>query len=101
MMSRFVFRGSDLCLVLLDLGVIIDVIFNKKVFKMTKVELETEIVQKIHYLPVETLEKIFIFITEQSDKKQIKQRKIGVLEGKANCVIHDDFKITDEEFLQL
>jgi hypothetical protein len=68
---------------------------------MTRVELETEIVQKIHFLPIETLEKIIVFIQAQPTKKQIKQRQIGILEGKANCVIHQDFKITDEEFLQL
>ncbi len=68
---------------------------------MTKVELETEIVQKIHFLPVETLEKIFIFIKTQSDKEEVKQRQIGILEGTARCVIHDNFKITDEEFFQL
>ena len=68
---------------------------------MTRIELETEIVQKIHVLPIDTLEKIVIFIQAQTDKKQVKQRQIGILEGKANCVIHDDFKITDEEFLLL
>lgn len=68
---------------------------------MTRVELETEIVQKIHFLPIETLEKIVIFIKAQSDKKEIKQQTCGILEGKANCVVHNDFKITDEEFLQL
>jgi hypothetical protein len=68
---------------------------------MTRVELETEIVQKIHVLPIDTLEKIFIFIKAQTDKKQVKPRTCGILEGKAKCVIHDDFKITDEEFFQL
>lgn len=68
---------------------------------MTRVELETEIVQKIHVLPMDALEKIVIFIKAQSDKKQTKQRQIGILEGKANCVIHDDFKITDDELFQL
>lgn len=68
---------------------------------MTRVELETEIVQKIHVLPMDTLEKIIVFIKAQSDKKPIKQRTCGILEGKAKCVIHEDFKITDEEFLQL
>lgn len=68
---------------------------------MTRIELETEIMQEIHVLPMDALEKIVIFIKSQSDKKEIKQRQIGILEGKANCVIHDDFKITDDEFFQL
>ena len=28
-----------------------------------------------------------------------KTRRLGILKGKADCVIKDDFKLTDEEFL--
>ncbi|RJQ62468.1 MAG: type II toxin-antitoxin system prevent-host-death family antitoxin [Desulfobacteraceae bacterium] len=30
---------------------------------------------------------------------QGKKRKLGLLKGRASCVIHKDFKITDEEML--
>jgi hypothetical protein len=50
---------------------------------MTRVELETEIVQKIHVLPFETLEKIVIFIKAQTDKKQVKQRTCGTFRRKS------------------
>ena len=33
--------------------------------------------------------------------KQKKERRLGILKGKASYKIRDDFKITDEEFLSL
>ncbi|RYY06744.1 MAG: type II toxin-antitoxin system Phd/YefM family antitoxin [Sphingobacteriaceae bacterium] len=30
---------------------------------------------------------------------QKSKRKLGILEGKATVIFHDDFKMTDEEFL--
>jgi len=67
---------------------------------MNRSELETKIIQNIHLLSDETLEKIFTFIHSESEKQNVKQRQLGILEGKAKCIIHDDFKITDEEFIQ-
>lgn len=37
------------------------------------------------------------FLPEISSPKT--KRKLGLLEGKATVVFHDDFKMTDEEFL--
>ena len=68
---------------------------------MNRAELETEIVQKLHLLSDETLEKIFTFIHSEDEKQEVKQRQLGILEGEAKCIIHDDFKITDKEFIQL
>ena len=35
-----------------------------------------------------------------SHYNQKQERKLGLLKGHATCVIHDDFKITDEELLR-
>ncbi len=40
---------------------------------------------------------IGIFAPKHSSKK--KQRKLGILQGKAKAVFHSNFKITEEEFL--
>ncbi len=33
--------------------------------------------------------------------KPVKKRKLGILEGKASVVFADDFKMTEEEFINL
>ena len=38
-------------------------------------------------------------IIPYSEYKKKKKVKLGLLEGKGTCVIHDDFTMTDEEFL--
>ncbi len=37
------------------------------------------------------------FIPEGAQEKP--KRKLGILEGKAKVIFHEDFKMTDEEFL--
>ncbi len=39
------------------------------------------------------------FVPEIPAKKE--KRKLGILEGKASMVIHPDFKMTEEDFLNL
>jgi len=38
-------------------------------------------------------------ITPYPNPKKKRQRRIGILEGKASCSFAKDFKMTDEEFL--
>lgn len=44
--------------------------------------------------------KVAVVIPFEKYEKKLK-RRIGLLEGKAFCVIKKDFKIADEEFLKL
>lgn len=44
--------------------------------------------------------KVAAFVPFEKYEKKPK-RQLGLLEGKAFCVIKKDFKITDEEFLKL
>ncbi len=73
---------------------------------MNRVEIENQLLSEIHSLSFEKLEEILDFVcflkhranSQQNIKKP--QRPLGFLEGKAKCHIHEDFKITDKEFLQ-
>jgi hypothetical protein len=75
---------------------------------MTRVDIENQLLQEFHSLSVDKLEEILDFVLfvkhriVNSDKNHSinQQRPLGLLEGKAKCHIHDDFKITDEEFLR-
>jgi hypothetical protein len=81
----------------------------KSMFKrrnsMTRVEIENQLLQEMHTLSVEKLEEILDFVLFLKHRLNFKktpvkpQRPLGLLEGKAKCLIHEDFKITDEEFL--
>ena len=44
-------------------------------------------------------EKVAVLIPYSEFRKKPK-RRLGILENRAKCVIHDDFKLTDEEMLQ-
>jgi hypothetical protein len=75
---------------------------------MNRVDVENQLLQEIHNLSVEKLEEILDFvlfvkhsIINSNNNHSLNQaRPLGLLEGKAKCHIHDDFKITDEEFLR-
>ena len=73
---------------------------------MTRVEIENQLLQEMHTVSVEKLEEILdfmLFLKHRFNFKQTpikQQRPLGLLEGKAKCHIHDDFKITDKEFLR-
>ena len=66
---------------------------KRKGNKMNRVEFEQLVVNEIHNLP-------FNYILSLKENKKIKKRPLGLLEGKVKFVIKDDFKMTDEEFLQ-
>lgn len=73
---------------------------------MTRVEIENQLSQEMRTLSSERLEEILdfvLFLKHSFNFKQTPvkpQRPLGLLEGKAKCHIHEDFKITDEEFLR-
>ncbi len=43
-------------------------------------------------------EKVAVLLPYSRYSKK-RERKLGLLKGHATCIIHDDFKITDEELL--
>ena len=45
-------------------------------------------------------EKVAVLVPFKDDKSQ-KSRKLGLLKGKAKCIIKEDFQISDEELLSL
>jgi prevent-host-death family protein len=40
-------------------------------------------------------------IVPYSDYAETAERKLGLLKNRAECIIHDDFKISDEELLDV
>ena len=65
---------------------------------MNRAEIEQAVLTEIHSLPLEKVEVTLNFVrslTNQSNKK----RPLGLLKGKVEFAIDDNFKITDEDFL--
>jgi hypothetical protein len=66
---------------------------------MTRTEIEKAVIKEIHTLPLSKVEETLKFVL--SLKKQTpKKRPLGLLKGKVDFAIADDFKMTDDEFLQ-
>jgi hypothetical protein len=72
---------------------------------MTKAEIENQVVQELHDLPVEKVREVLDFVLflhsrlQKTDEIQTPRRPLGLLKGKAECRIGEDFSVTDEEFL--
>lgn len=72
---------------------------------MTKAEIENRVVQELHDLPLEKVQELLDFALflhsrlQTEDKSHQPRRPLGLLEGKAECRIGEDFSVTDEEFL--
>ena len=74
---------------------------------MNRIEIEKQLLHEFQELSIEKLEETlnFVLFSKHSAnfkplKTSSRKRKLGLLEGKAKCVLHENFKITDEEFLQ-
>lgn len=66
---------------------------------MTRTEIEQAVIKEIHALPLNKVEETLNFVL--SLKKQLpKKRPLGLLKGEVDFAIADDFKMSDEEFLQ-
>lgn len=66
---------------------------------MTRTEIEQAVIKEIHTLPLNKVEETLNFVLSLK-KLTPKKRPLGLLKGKVNFAIADDFKISDEEFLQ-
>jgi len=74
---------------------------------MMRAEIESQVIEELHRLPPEKVEELLDFAlflrsrVKQGTIQTNRQRVLGLLQGKATCVIGEDFSITDEEFLHL
>ncbi|MDO9049585.1 MAG: hypothetical protein Q7U66_17850 [Methylobacter sp.] len=66
---------------------------------MNRTEIEQAVLKEIHTLPLDKVEATLNFVLSLKSKP-IKKRPLGLLKGKVEFSIEDNFKITDEEFLQ-
>lgn len=65
---------------------------------MTRSEIEQAVLKEIHTLPLDKVEATLNFVLSLKDKP-VKKRLLGLLKGKVEFAITEDFKMTDEEFL--
>ncbi len=65
---------------------------------MNRTEIEQAVLKEIHNLPLNKVEETLNFILSLKNKP-IKKRPLGLLKGKVEYSIEENFKITDEELL--
>jgi len=66
---------------------------------MTRTEIEQAVLNEMHSLPLDKVEATLNFILSLKNQP-VKKRPLGLLKGKVDFAIDDNFKMTDEEFLQ-
>jgi hypothetical protein len=66
---------------------------------MNRAEIEQAVLKEIHTLPLDKVEATLNFVLSLKNKP-VKKRPLGLLKGKVEFSIEDNFKITDDEFLQ-
>jgi hypothetical protein len=66
--------------------------------KMNRTEIEQALLTEMHTLPLETVEATLNFVLSLKNQP-VKKRRLGLLKGKVEFAIAEDFKMTDEEFL--
>ena len=65
---------------------------------MNRAKIEQAVINEIHTLPLEQLEATLNFVLSLKNQS-VKKRPLGLLKGKVEFAIKEDFKMTDEEFL--
>lgn len=77
--------------------------YSSKNFKteqaMNRTEIEQAVLREIHSLPLDKVEATLNFVLSLKNKP-VKKRPLGLLKGKVEFAIDENFKMTDEEFLQ-
>ncbi|HEY8034005.1 MAG: hypothetical protein QX199_06555 [Methylococcaceae bacterium] len=66
---------------------------------MNRIEIEQAVLREIHSLPLDKVEATLNFVLSLKNKP-VKKRPLGLLKGKVEFAIDENFKMTDEEFLQ-
>ena len=65
---------------------------------MNRAEIEQAVLTEIHTLPLDKVEATLHFVLSLKNQAA-KKRPLGLLKGKVEFTISDDFKMTDEAFL--
>ena len=65
---------------------------------MNRAEIEQAVLIEIHNLPLDKVEATLHFVLSLKNQPA-KNRPLGLLKGKVEFVIEENFKMTDEEFL--
>jgi len=65
---------------------------------MNRAKIEQAVLNEIHTLSLEQLEATLNFFLSLKNQS-VKKRPLGLLKGKVEFAIEEDFKMTDEEFL--
>lgn len=65
---------------------------------MNRTEIEQAVLNEIHTLPLDKVEATLNFVLSLKNQP-VKKRPLGLLKGKVEFVIDDNFKMTDEECL--
>ncbi len=65
---------------------------------MNRAEIEQAVLNEIQNLPLDKVEATLNFVLSLKNQP-IKKRPLGLLKGKVEFAIEEDFKMTDEEFL--
>jgi hypothetical protein len=66
---------------------------------MNRAEIEQAVLTEIHNLPLDKVEATLHFVLSLKNQP-VKKRPLGLLKGKVEFTIAEDFKMTDEDFLQ-
>ena len=65
---------------------------------MNRAKIERAVLNAIHTLPLEQLEATLNFVLSLKNRS-VNNRPLGLLKGKVDFAIEEDFKVTDEELL--
>lgn len=65
---------------------------------MNRAEIEQAVLKEIHTLPLDKVEATLNFVLSLKNQP-VKKRQLGLLKGKVEFAIDENFKMTDEEFL--
>ena len=65
---------------------------------MNRAKIEQAVINEIRTLPLDKVEATLNFILSLKNRP-VKKRPLGLLKGKVEFAIEEDFKMTDEEFL--
>ncbi|MEQ1546525.1 hypothetical protein [Methyloglobulus sp.] len=66
---------------------------------MNRAEIEQAVLKEIHTPSLDKVEATLKFVLSLKNQP-VKRRLLGLLKGKVEFAINDDFKMSDEEFLR-
>ena len=66
---------------------------------MNRTEIEQAVLEEMHTLPLDKVEATLNFVLSLKNQP-INKRPLGLLKGKVEFAIDENFKMTDEEFLR-